>query len=45
VRKVTGEAGLLVIRCPKRHFVSYQGELKPAPANLIERDFHADQPN
>lgn len=45
VRRLMAEEELFVIRCKKRHFISYQGEVTPAPANLLERDFHADKPN
>ncbi len=29
----------------KRSYSSYAGEISQAPANLVERDFHADSPN
>jgi transposase InsO family protein/transposase-like protein len=29
----------------KRKWSSYQGEVSPAPSNLLERDFHASAPN
>jgi len=45
VRRLMNEEELFVIRCKKRHYSSYQGEVTPAPANLLERDFHADKPN
>lgn len=29
----------------KRRFNSYQGEVSPAPPNLVQRNFHASEPN
>jgi len=45
VRRLMTDEELFVIRCKKRHYSSYQGEVTPAPANLLKRDFHADNPN
>lgn len=28
----------------KRRYSSYEGEISPAPRNIVKRDFHADQP-
>ena len=46
VRRIMGEEGLrpVHLRRPKR-WSSYRGELSEAPANLVERDFHAERPN
>ncbi len=40
-----GEACLVAQRKHMRKYRSYQGEITPAPENLIERDFHAEAPN
>lgn len=45
VRMLMEEAGLVVQQKRKRKYSSYQGEITPAPENLLERDFHADAPN
>jgi transposase InsO family protein/transposase-like protein len=45
VRWLMAEEELIVLRYKKRHYNSYKGELTPAPANLLKRDFHADKPN
>lgn len=45
VRTLMAEAGLIVRQRRRRKYNSYAGEISPAPANLIERDFHADTPN
>ena len=45
VRKLMAEAGLKVLFKRKRKFQAYQGEISPAPDNLIARNFHAEQPN
>ena len=45
VRRLMTEEELFVIRFKKRYYCSYQGEVTPAPANLLKRDFHADNPN
>ena len=46
VRRIMGEEGLrpVYLRKPKA-WSSYKGELSLAPANLAERDFHAERPN
>ena len=46
VRRIMGEEGLrpVYLRKPKA-WSSYKGELSLAPANLVERDFHAERPN
>ena len=45
VRRLMAEAGLRVYTKRRRKYSSYQGEISPAPENLIARDFHADRPN
>ena len=38
------EAGIKILFKRKR-FQAYQGEITPAPDNLVARNFHADRPN
>lgn len=45
VRTLMGEACLVAQRKHTGKYSSYQGEIMPAPENLIERDFHAEAPN
>lgn len=45
VRVLMDEAGLVAQAKRKRKYSSYQGEVTPAPENLLKRDFHADAPN
>lgn len=45
VRSLMGEEGLYAICRKSRRYSSYQGELSPAPENLIGRNFHADKAN
>jgi transposase InsO family protein/transposase-like protein len=45
IRMLMGEAGLVAQPTRKRKYCSYQGEISPAPENLLNRDFHADAPN
>lgn len=45
VRTLMDEAGLVAQAKRKRKYSSYQGEITPAPENLLKRDFHADTPN
>jgi len=45
VRMLMGQAGLVAHIKTKRKYSSYQGEITPAPENLLKRDFHADRPN
>jgi len=44
VRKLMAEAGIKILFKRKR-FQAYQGEITPAPDNLVDRNFHADRPN
>ena len=39
------EAGLVAKRPMKRKYSSYKGEIGDAPANIVNRDFHAEEPN
>ena len=45
VRRLMREEVLYAICRKSRRYSSYQGELSPAPENLIERNFHADKAN
>lgn len=45
VRVLMEEAKLVAQPRRKRKYSSYQGEITPAPENLLERNFHADAPN
>ena len=45
VRALMAAANLVVAVTRRRKYNSYQGETAPAPANLLERDFHATNPN
>ena len=45
VRRIMGEESLVVRAKRRKKYNSYQGELSPAVPNLVQRDFHTDQPN
>ena len=45
IRRIKKEEGLIVNVRSKRRYNSYKGEISPAAANLIERNFHSDKPN
>jgi len=45
VRRLMKQECLVVAAKKRRRFGSYQGEISPAPENLINRDFHAATPN
>ena len=45
VRRLMKEKELAVKSKHTRKYRSYKGEITPAPANLIARDFHATKPN
>lgn len=45
VRRTMGEEQLVVQGRKKRKYSSYLGEISPAVPNVLERDFHAEQPN
>ena len=45
IRRIMREDGL-VARVPgRRRYSSYEGEVTPAPDNLVNRDFTAERPN
>lgn len=45
VRRLMGEENIAVrIPARKRRYSSYDGEISPAPENLVKRNFHADKP-
>jgi transposase InsO family protein len=45
VRRLMKQEQLVVTTARRRRYTSYQGELDPAPENLVNRDFHAARPN
>jgi len=45
VRALMTAANLVVAVTRRRKYNSYQGEATPAPENLLERNFHATNPN
>jgi transposase InsO family protein/transposase-like protein len=45
IRRLMGDENLIVKGKRKKKYSSYTGELTPAPDNLLERNFHADEPN
>lgn len=45
IRTLMKEACLVAQQKRRRKYSSYQGEITPAPENLIERNFHAEAPN
>ena len=45
IRRLMKQAGLYAVCHQKRHYSSYQGELTPEVPNILNRDFHASQPN
>ena len=45
LRRIMKEEGLTVIIRKARRYNSYKGEITPAVENLVNRNFHADQPN
>lgn len=46
VRRLMCEEGVIVRYAKKRlRYSSYEGEISPAPPNLVQRCFHADKPN
>ena len=45
VRTIMAAAGLIALVKRKRKYSSYQGEISPAPENLLQRDFTAEHPN
>ena len=45
IRRVMKEDNHIVPNVRRRKYNSYKGEITPAVPNVIERDFHAEQPN
>ncbi len=45
VRRIMKAQELVAIAKRKRKYNSYQGEISPAPDNLVKRDFHSEKPN
>ncbi len=45
IRKIMKTAGLSVKVRRKQNYNSYKGEITPAVPNIINRNFHAEQPN
>lgn len=44
VRRLMKEESIKVVQRRRRGYSSYKGEITQAPANMIQRDFHADEP-
>ena len=45
IRRLMREEKLIVPNIKRKKYNSYKGEITPAVPNVIERDFHAEQPN
>jgi putative transposase len=45
IRRIMQEEKLIVPNIKRKKYSSYKGEITPAVPNVIERDFHAEQPN
>lgn len=45
VRRIMKQKSLIVRQRCKQKYNSYKGEITPAVANIIDRDFHTDRPN
>lgn len=45
VRRIMCEEHLAVHCAKRKKYSSYMGEISPAVANIVSRDFHADAPN
>ena len=45
IRKLMQEEKLIVPNVKRKNYNSYRGEITPAVPNVIERNFHAEQPN
>lgn len=45
VRRIMSEEHMAVPSIKKRNYSSYIGEVSPAVENIVDRDFHADNPN
>ena len=45
VRRIMTEENMRVYNKRRRTYCSYKGEISPEVENIVNRDFHADQPN
>jgi putative transposase len=45
IRRIMAEEKLVVISRRRRRYSAYQGEITPAVANILQRDFHAQAPS
>lgn len=45
IRRIMAEETLVVISRRRRRYSAYQGEITPAVANILQRDFHAEAPS
>lgn len=45
IRRLMKEEKIKVIKCRKKRYSSYLGELSPAVENIVNRDFSASSPN
>lgn len=45
IRRIMQEEKLIVPNIKRKKYNSYKGEITPAVPNVIDRDFHAEQPN
>lgn len=45
IRRIMAEEQLVVISKRRRRYSAYRGEITPAVANILQRDFHAEQPS
>ena len=45
IRRIMAEEQLVVISKRRRRYNAYQGEITPAVANIVQRDFHAEAPS
>lgn len=45
IRRLMLEENLLVVSVKRKKYSSYLGEISPAVPNIVDRDFHADEPN
>lgn len=45
IRRIMKEENLIVPNIKRKKYSSYKGELSPEVENIVNREFHADQPN
>ena len=45
IRRLMGEEGLIVRSIKRKKYSSYIGEISPEVANIVNRNFYAEQPN